>query len=62
MKYYDTNKGPSSQGYGFSTGHVWMWDLDYKESWAPKNWSFLTGVGEDSWESFGLQGDPTKTF
>ena len=28
------NKGPSSQGYGFSSGHVWMWELDYKESWA----------------------------
>ena len=32
------DKGPSSQGYGFSSGHVWMWELDYKESWAPKNW------------------------
>ena len=30
----------SSQGYGFSSGHVWMWQLDYKESWAPKNWWF----------------------
>ena len=30
-------KGPSSQGYGFSSGHVWMWELDYKESWAPRN-------------------------
>ena len=30
----------SSQSYGFSSGHVWMWELDYKESWAPKNWSF----------------------
>ena len=39
--------------------HVWMWELDYKESGAPKNWSFWTvGVGEDSWESLGLQGDP----
>ena len=33
-------------GYGFSSGHVWMWELDYKESWAPKNWCFWT-VGED---------------
>ena len=32
------NKGPSNQGYGFSRGHVWMWELDYKESWTPKNW------------------------
>ena len=31
------NKGPSSQSYGFSSGHVWMWELDYKESWAQKN-------------------------
>ena len=35
------NKCPSSQSYGFSGSHVWMWDLDYKESWAPKKWSFL---------------------
>ena len=34
------NKGLSSQGYGFSSRHVWMWMLDYKESWAPKNWYF----------------------
>ena len=30
------NKGLPTQGYGFSSGHVWMWELDYKESWAPK--------------------------
>ena len=35
-----TNKGPSSQGYSFSSGHVWMWELDCGESWAPKNWCF----------------------
>ena len=34
------NKGLSSQGYGFSSKHVWMWELDYKEGWAPKNWCF----------------------
>ena len=34
------NKGPSSQGYGFSSSHVWMWELDYKESWVQKNWCF----------------------
>ena len=45
------NKGPSSQGYGFSSGHVWMWELDYKESWAPKNWCFWTGVLEKTLES-----------
>ena len=36
QRYYFANKGPSSQGYGFSSGHVWMWELDYEESWAPK--------------------------
>ena len=37
---YLANKGPSSQSYGFSSGHVWLWELDYKESWALKNWCF----------------------
>ena len=45
------NKGPSSQGYGFSSGHVWMWDLDCEESWAPKNWYFRTVVLEKTLES-----------
>ena len=59
QKHYFANKGPSSQSYVFSSSHVWMWELDYKESWAPKNWCFLNcGVGEDSWEFLGLQGDP----
>jgi len=40
------NKGPSSQSYGFSSSHVWMWEVDYKESWAPKNWCFWTVVLE----------------
>ena len=58
---YFASKGPSSQGYGFSSGHVWMWELDYTESWVPKNWCFLNcGIGEDSWESLRLQGDPTS--
>ena len=39
---YFANKGLSSQGYGFSSGHVWTWELDYKESWALKNWCFWT--------------------
>ena len=55
-------KGPSSQGYGFSCGHVWMWELDCEESWAPKNWFFWTVVLENSWESLGLQGDPNSPF
>ena len=54
------NKGPSSQSYGFSSSHVRMWELDHKESWAPKNWYFCTVVLEDSWESLGLQGDQTS--
>ena len=45
------DKGLSSQGYGFSSGHVWMWELDYKESWAPKNWCFWTVVLEKTLES-----------
>ena len=39
-----SSKGPSSQSYGFSSSHVWMWELDYKESWVPKNWCFWTVV------------------
>ena len=42
---------PSSQGYDFSSGHVWMWELDYKESWALKNWFFWTVVLEKTLES-----------
>ena len=51
QRHYFANKGPSSQGYGFSSGHVWMWELDYKESWAPKNWCFLTVVLEKTLEN-----------
>ena len=40
QRHYFVNKGPSSQGYGFSSGHVWMWELDYKESWVPKTDAF----------------------
>ena len=49
--YYFANKGPSSQGYCFSSGHVWMWELDYKESWVLKNWCFWTVVLEETLES-----------
>ena len=45
------NKGPSGQSYGFSSSHVWMWELDYKESWALKNWCFWTVVLEKTLES-----------
>ena len=51
QRHYFANKGPSSQGYGFSSIHVWMWELDYKESWAPKNWCFWTMVLEKILES-----------
>ena len=51
QRHYFVNKGPSSQGYGFSSGHVWMWELHYKESWAPKNWCFWTVVLEKTLES-----------
>ena len=46
QRHYFANKGLSSQGYGFSNGHLWMWELDYKESWALKNWCFWTVVLE----------------
>ena len=46
-----TNKGPSSQSYDFSSSHVWIWELDYKESWATKNWCFWTVVLEKTLES-----------
>ena len=48
---YFANKGPSSQSYGFSSSNVWMWELDYKESWAQKNWCFWTVVLENTLES-----------
>ena len=51
QRRYFANKGLSSQGYGFSSTHVWMWELDYKESWAPKNWCFWTVVLEKTLES-----------
>ena len=51
QRHYFTNKGPSSQSYGFSSSHVWMWELDYKESWAPNNWCFWTVVLEKTLES-----------
>ena len=46
-----SNKGPSSQGYGFSSGHVWMWQLDYEESWALKSWCFWSVISEKTLES-----------
>ena len=51
QRYYFANKGLSSQGYGFSSSHMWMWELDYKESWVLKNWCFWTVVLENTLES-----------
>ena len=51
QRHYFANKGLSSQSYGFSGSHVWMWELDRKESWAPKNWCFWTVVLEKTLES-----------
>ena len=51
QRYDFANKGPSSQGYGFSSGHIWMWVLDCKEGWALKNWCFWTVVLEKTLES-----------
>ena len=51
QRHYFANKGPSSQSYGFSSSHVCMWELDYKESWVLKNWCFWTVVLEKTLES-----------
>ena len=65
QRHYFANKSPSSQSYGFSSSHVWMWELEYKDYILlnAKELMLLNyGVGEDSWESFGLQGDSTSPF
>ena len=51
QRHYSDNKGPSSQSYGFSSSHVWMWELDHKECWPLKNWCFWTVVLEKTLES-----------
>ena len=51
QRHHFANKGPHSQSYGFSSSHVWMWELDHKESLAPKNWCFWTVVLEKTLES-----------
>ena len=48
QKHYSPNRGQSSQSYGFCSSHVWIWKLDYKESWVPKNWRFWTVVLENT--------------
>ena len=59
QRRYFANQGPSSQSYGFSSSHVWMWELNHKELSTEELMLLNCGVGEDSWESLGLQGDPT---
>ena len=51
QRHYFADKGPSSQSYGFSSSHVWMWELDHKEMWAPKNWCCWTVMLEKTLES-----------
>ena len=60
QRYHFTNKGPSSQSYGFSRSHVWLYELECKEGWVLKNWYFWMVVLEKTldWEPIELQGDP----
>ena len=51
QRHYFADKGPSSQSYGFPSSHVWMWELDHKESWVLKNWCLWTVVLEKTLES-----------
>ena len=51
QRHYFADKGASSQSYGFSSSHVWMWELDHKGSWVPKAWCFWTVVLEKTLES-----------
>ena len=51
QRHHFTNKGQSSQSYGFSSSHIWMWELNHKEGWAPKNWCLRTVVLEKTLES-----------
>ena len=66
QRYHFAHKGPYCQSYSFSSSQVWMWELDHKRSLSAKELStkelmlLNCGVGEDSWESLGLQGDQTS--
>ena len=51
QRHYFANKGPSSQSYGFTSSHVWVWELDHKGSWVPKNWCLPTVFLEKTLES-----------
>ena len=61
QRHYFANKGLSSQGYCFSSSNLWMWELDYKETWSTEELMILNcGVGENFWELVGLQRDPSS--
>ena len=62
QRYYFAHKGLYRQSYGFSSCHVWMWDMDHKEGCVKELMLLKHGVGEDSWESLGQQGDQTSQF
>ena len=62
QRHYFANKGSSSQGYGFSCGHIWMWELDCEESWAPKNWCFWTVVLEKTLENLLIAGKSNQSI
>ena len=51
QRHHFAYKGPYSQSYDFSSSHIWVWELDHKDSWAPKNWCFWTVVLEKTLES-----------
>ena len=51
QRHHFADQGLYSQSYGFSSSHVWIWELDYKESWVQKNWCFWTAVLEKNLES-----------
>ena len=62
QRHYFANKCPSSQSYGFSSSHEQMWELDYKEGWAPKNWCYRIVVLEKTPETPLDSRDPTSPF
>ena len=51
QRHHLANKSPYRSSYGFSSSHIWMWDLDHKENWTAKNWCFQTLVLEKTLES-----------
>ena len=62
QRHYFANIGPSSQSDGFSSSHVWIWELDHKKTEHQRIDALNCGVGQDSWESLGLQGDTNQSI